>query len=192
MGIFAIIGAITMTMLGSMVTGKDKSDGAAHRLEHLQMTSLLLSRDFNQSLDRSVRDSFGDSMPPFWFQENPDGMALMLVRAGVETGVTASRLQRVIWKIRDGELYRGGWNVLDGAGPAPDFERALGHGAAGDDIQSWSLRFHYQDGAGEMSYASEWPLPQEMGHSSPLPRAVEIRLTLARTGPVELFYALPR
>lgn len=192
MAILAIISAITLNVLGAMLTSRDMSDQAGQRLERLQMTSVLLSRDLKQSIDRGTRDSFGERVPPFVFQERPDGVALRVVRAGVETGATESRLQRVVWQIRDGGLYRGSWHVLDGAEPTPDVEKALGHRSAGDEIEAWSFRFHYEDEAGQKAYASKWP-PADGSHQiADLPSAVEIHLTLARTGPVEFFYAMPR
>jgi len=192
MGILAVISVITMNMLSAMVSSRENSNEAAERLERLQMTSVLLSRDLKQSVDRSVRDIFGEAMPPLVLNEGAEGAALMLVRAGVETGETASRLQRVVWGIQEGGLYRGTWHVLDGAPATPDKTRWLGHRAASDEIEAWSFRFYYEDAAGEKAYASTWPPPQGANLIAALPQAVEIHLTLSRTGPVEFFYAIPR
>lgn len=190
MSILAIIGAIAINILGTITSSRDSSDDAANRLTRLQMTTALLSRDIDQVVNRPVRNAFGETMPSMTFVPTATGAVLKLVRAGVETNITESRLQRVTWEIRDAELYRGSWQILDGAENTPDRVRSMQHRTANDAVEYWAFKFHYRNGADRPAYSSTWPPQGESPQSMRLPFAIEIHLNLAQTGVVELFYAI--
>ena len=192
MSILAIVAAIAAHALGSMATSQTVNERTSERLARTQMTTMLLSRDINQIVNRSVRDAFGEAMPALSFEQQPNGAQLRIVRAGVTTGRTASRLQRVGWHLRDGELYRGQWNFLDGIEPQPHRERSMLHQAADDPIREWQIRFYYQDGDEALNQTTVWPPANEPSLQFTLPSAIEMTLTFEQSGVVELFYALPQ
>lgn len=182
--VFAIMAALAYGGLSSVLRAREESTASALRLRALQQTMLLLGRDLDQALPRTIRDEYGDVKPALyggtdWIEFTHDGWAN-------PTAATRSELQRVAYTVRDKQLVRDSWQVLDRAPDSKPYEAPLL-----DKVKSLQLR--YLDAAG--NWQESWPSQQSDNTSPqqqlPLPRAVEVTLELERWGTIRRLFRLP-
>lgn len=167
LAIFALISVAGVTLLRS---GSDTQIAVKDRLEGLSRSNRLynaMEGDLAQAIARPVRDQAGQPVPAF--TENDVGTAGALfgfVRAGWSNFDEAPRagLQRVAYVLEGGALKRLSWPMLDGAAPA-DAAILI------EKVSAAQLQF--RDERGE--WRSDWTATDR----DALPRAVELRLTLA-------------
>ncbi len=167
LAIFALISVAGVTLLRS---GSDTQIAVKDRLEGLSRSNRLynaMEGDLAQAIARTVRDQAGQTVPAF--TENDTGTAQTLfgfVRAGWPNFDEAPRagLQRVAYVLEGGALKRLSWPMLDGAAPA-DAAILI------EKVSAAQLQF--RDERGE--WRSDWTATDP----DALPRAVELRLTLA-------------
>ena len=167
LAIFALISVAGVTLLRS---GTDTQIAVKNRLEDMSRTNRLanaLENDLAQAVRRPVRDIAGQTVPAF-IQRDADvpGALFGFVRAGWSNFDEAPRagLQRVAYVLDGKALKRLGWPMLDGAQPG-DAATLV------DDVSSAQVRF--RDDAGE--WRSDWTA----NDAGALPRAIELRLTIA-------------
>ena len=112
MAIFAVVGGISATLMSQVLANEATMGVRSERLGELQRAMLILKRDLMQITDRSVRDMLGEAMPPVMIGSN--GM-IEFSRLGWRNPLGARRaeLQRVAYRLEDGNLLRAYWNVLD-------------------------------------------------------------------------------
>lgn len=167
LAIFALISVAGVTLLRS---GSDTQIAVKNRLEDVSRTNRLsnaLESDLAQAIGRPVRDTAGQAVPAF-VQEDVQvpGALFGFVRAGWSNFDEAPRagLQRVAYVLNGKALKRVGWPMLDGtvAGEAATLI---------DDVSAAEVRF--RDEAGE--WRSDWTATD----AAALPRAIELRLTIA-------------
>ncbi len=167
LAIFALISVAGVTLLRS---GSDTQIAVKARLEDLSRTNRLanaLESDLAQVVARPVRDTAGQPVPAFIESDTAITGALFgFVRGGWSNFDEAPRagLQRVAYVLDGKALKRVGWPMLDGA--------AQGEAATlVDDVSAAEVRF--RDEAGE--WRSDWTATD----ANALPRAIELRLTVA-------------
>jgi general secretion pathway protein J len=137
LSIFALLAAMAYGGLNTVLRERQLTEQQAVRLAQLQRTFLWLSRDLEQAINRPIRDEYGDRQPALLGVEF-GRYRLELTRGGWRNpaGRARSGLQRVAYGLRDGELVRVYWNVLDRAQDSEPFETALLDG-----IDKLELRF---------------------------------------------------
>lgn len=180
--VFAIMAALAYGGLSSVLRARETTAAAASRLRALQQTMLLLGRDLDQALPRSIRDQYGDVKPALyggadWIEFTHGGWAN-------PTGALRSELQRVAYTVRDKKLVRDNWQVLDRAPDSKPYEATLLGG-----VKSLALRYLDANGAWQES----WPPQQQQSTTPqqlPLPRAVEVTLDLDHWGTVTRLFRL--
>lgn len=167
LAIFALISVAGVTLLRS---GTDTQIAVKNRLEDLSRNNRLsnaLENDLAQAVPRPVRDAAGQTVPAFIQRDADVPDALFgFVRAGWSNFDEAPRagLQRVAYVLDGTALKRLGWPMLDGAEPG-DAATLV------DNVSSAQVRF--RDDAGE--WRNDW----SAADTRALPRAVELRLTIA-------------
>lgn len=114
-GIFAVIATICYATLSQYLTVRDGVEKNRAALQSLQRTFTLLERDLRFMLARSVRDEYGDPESAFLLDDEgrPGELVRMTVSAPASTASGRTVLQRVSWRVADGDLYRDAWQVLD-------------------------------------------------------------------------------
>jgi general secretion pathway protein J len=94
-------------------------------------------------------------------------------------------VQRVAYRLREGRLWRLHWPVLDRGGRIEPRETLLL-----ERVQAFTVRFLDQD-----DWRSDWPPPTNAEADSeapdPMPRAMEISLTLEDWGEITRLLLLP-
>lgn len=167
LAIFALISVAGVTLLRS---GSDTQIAVKNRLEDLSRTNRLsnaLESDLAQAVARPVRDAAGQPVPAFIQSDSATPGALFgFVRSGWSNFDEAPRagLQRVAYLLDGKALKRVGWPMLDGAAPGEAATLV-------EDVSTAEVRF--RDEAGE--WRSDWT-PTD---ANALPRAIELRLTIA-------------
>jgi general secretion pathway protein J len=181
MGIFAVIGAMALGGLNTVVDQTTVAREQMERLSRLQRAMRLMSADFNSLAPRFVRDELGTAgEAPLLADGRLFGVELRLTRgswpnpAGLPHRGT---LQRVQYRLDDDKLIREYWPVMD---------HVLGQEPRSEELLSGVNEFKllYLDTQDE--WQSQWP-PAQTGSAgtSQRPRAVRIELDLQDWGPVE-------
>lgn len=170
-GIFAIIAAISYSSLNQFVSARDMIESKQEELAALQMTMTLIGRDVRFMLNRPVRDSYGDEESMLLSGEDlslSENEFFRLTTSHPEPRVPlTSRMQRVGWRLADGELQRVRWDVLDRDEDSNEYSRTVLSGVAAVEI-----RYYAYTENGELESAEEWD-----GEGT-LPVGVEFLLTL--------------
>jgi general secretion pathway protein J len=177
--IFAILAALAYGTLSRTLSGADMLTVRMERLSAIQRTVRYLSDDFMQLAPRPVRDELGDGFLASLRTGFESNFAVELTRAGWSNpaGLPRSTLQRVAYRLEEGELLRYHWSVLDRTLSNEPVAHALLDG-----IESLEFRFMQDNG----EWTAEWPPLAQAGPAAlrMRPRAVEILLTLNDDGEI--------
>lgn len=177
LAIFGMLAAITYGTLGQTLANAEVLTERMQRLQSVQRTMRYLSEDFMQLAPRPVRADLDENFGPALQSANIDSdFVVELTHGGWSNPAALPRgtLQRVAYRIEEGELVRYHWNVLD---------RTLSNEPAGrvllDEVDSIVFRFMQDNG----EWTEQWPPENRPGILGlrQRPRAVEIVLTLADT-----------
>lgn len=184
MGIFALLAAMGYGGLNNVMTARQITTQHADRLSQLQMTFLWLGRDIEQTVDRPIRDEYAVEQPAMLGVET-GRYQLELTRTGWRNPAERARsnLQRVAYGLRDGNLIRVYWAVLDRAQDSQPLESVLLDG-----VEKLELRFLSDTG----QWQDSWPSSQ-LGQaiSSTPPRAVEVTLETKAEGRITRLFRVP-
>jgi general secretion pathway protein J len=193
MAVFAIMAIAAYGGLRNVLFTRAAVETENRRLAMVQLAVFRLEQDVTQILPRGVRDEYGDPQPALRGNIQ-DSEALLFTRSGWDNplGQPRATLQRVAYRLRDGRLWRLHWDVLDRGGLAEPREIMLL-----DRVRDLRLRFLDEDDA----WRNDWPPPADQTASpdgkerklppDPLPRAVEISLTLEDWGEITRLLPLP-
>jgi general secretion pathway protein J len=175
--IFAILAAFAYGTLGRTLASAEFLNQRTDRLEAVQRTMRFLTHDFQQLAPRPVREQLGDIVSPALVTDVTSEFAVQLTHGGWNNpaGLPRGTLQRVAWRLQEGELIRFHWMVLDRTLDNEPSARVLLDGVE-------SIAFRYLEDNGE--WTDQWPPASRAG---PLglhlrPRAVEIVLTTEQEG----------
>jgi general secretion pathway protein J len=188
LSIFALLAAMAYGGLNTILAARQVTDAQAARLTQWQNTFFWLGRDIEQTVDRPIRDEYGDSQPALVGVEEGE-FRLRLTRDGWRNpaGRTRSNLQRVAYGVRDEQLVRSYWNVLDRAQDSRPMENVLLDG-----VEKLELRF-LDEGK---NWGAVWPPVTTTAATAatakaPLPRAVEVTIETKAEGRVTRLFLLP-
>lgn len=197
LAITAFVAAASYSGISATLSGAQQLRSASERTRELNRALSLLSRDFRQFSDRSVRDEFGAVQPAM--AGGPLALyPLMLTRDGWSNSLTQARseLQRVFYYLEEDALWRAYYNVLD---RAVDVEPQRMELLAG--VNNLELRFlGTLDGleldndlvVDTRAWLESWVADPGAGSAVPAPPvAVELRLDLDDLGEIRRLYALP-
>ncbi len=174
LGIFAVVSVIAYSGLMLLIDNRILVERNADRLDQIQRAISMLDRDLQQAAPRGIRDPFGERRAALL---SDDLAALEWTRAGRPNpmGATRSELQRLGYRVEDGNLVRMQWRVLDQSQEPPLREEAILQR-----VEELRLRFLGENG----EWTEVWPpagIPPEF---APLPRALEVILVLEDLGEI--------
>lgn len=175
--IFAIIVTFVYAGLDVVLDTKHQTDEHLDQLAKLQLGLNLIGRDIEQTVDRPIRNEYGDSQHALQ-TGGLSGLLLELTRGGFANPMKLARseLQRVGYQLEDETLYRITWPALDRAQDSTPRRQKLFGGVKG-------IELNYFDQA--MERHTQWPPQEGSGQnqtSSALPKAVELILELDKWG----------
>lgn len=186
LAVFAIMSIAAYSGLRNVLFTRAAVEAQSQRLAAVQLAIYRLEQDIEQALPRSIRDEYGDAQAALFGGDLSDDR-LTLTRAGWDNplGQPRATLQRVAYRLREGRLWRLHWPVLDRGGRIEPRETLLL-----DRVRAFKVRFLDRD-----DWRNDWPPPvrDEAGpkNPDPMPRAVEISVTLEDWGEITRLLPLP-
>ena len=206
MSLTVVVASIAYSGLSAVLDSLDQTRQAMNRTSELSKALRMISRDVNQSVNRSIRDELGFTEPAMIGGDSYRGM-LGLTRSGwMSMGSTPrSHLERVYYYLDDNTLYRMRSTVLDRSYRLdPDNPTVPGDGAVAmlEGVTRFDVVFlspelisslpsRPSDGTLDTSrWLRDWGV--EGTPNQELPVALEIRLTIDGLGDMERVYVLPQ
>lgn len=180
MAIFALLSVMAYAGLSTVLNANQILETNMQRLSEVQRSVTLLSRDIRQTINRAIRDTYGDTRQPLIGATAFDSLgtpAIELTRTGYANplGTKRSFLQRVAYRVEEETLYRDSWRVLDQAQDSEADALAICH-----EVKSLTLRYLDQ----ENTWHEQWPPSDPEFQGAALPQAVEVSLELTDWGKV--------
>ena len=191
------ITALSYQTLSTAITGIESARDASERLHEINRAFTVMSRDIRQITNRPVVDEFGQlasAVSGGPLARDP----LRLTRSGWHnsTGAPRSTLQRVAYRLEEGQLLRLTYPVLDRTTAIEPIETVLL-----DEVDTLEFRFlpTINDLEVDRNQAIDRRFWQEnwlaeVGFTNQLitpPAAIEMRITLADWGELERLYVMP-
>ncbi len=109
--VFSVVAMVSYTTLDTYLDQRDRLTQHYGKLERLQRLFILLERDIQYTIKRTVRDG-GDLLPAI-MSANGDGFISMTVALPDIENPTGIALRRVQWRLEGEEMFRAEWEVLD-------------------------------------------------------------------------------
>jgi general secretion pathway protein J len=184
LSIFSIVAVLAYGGLDSVLEQRIQTEDSAERLAALQKAYLIIQRDIEQLVPRTIRNEFGDHSPAL-----SGSTEFQLTRGGWQNPLQYPRstLQRVGYALEDGELVRFNWLVLDRAQDSEPRRQVLVQ-----DIVT--IRVRYLDP--QNSWQDQWPTSEQLARDTDLqaidpPRAVEMLIEHEKFGEIRWLFQLP-
>jgi general secretion pathway protein J len=183
LSIFSIVAILAYGGLDSVLEQRRLTEESAERLAALQRTYLIIQRDIEQLVPRTIRDEFGDESAAI-----TGSSAFQLTRGGWRNPLQNPRstLQRVGYTLEDRELVRHSWLVLDRAQDSEPRQQVLVQDVV-------NIRVRYLDP--ENNWQEQWPASEpntrHQFFALDPPRAVEMLLEHEHYGEIRWLFQLP-
>lgn len=182
--IFSIIATFAYAGLNVVLDTKQQTDRHLESLSKMQLGLHLLQMDIEQTVDRPIRNEFGDTEPALRSGGQSE-LLLELTRTGYANPMRLprSQLQRVGYLLEEETLYRVTWPVLDRAQDSEPRRQTLF-----SDVDSLSLNFFDK----EMKRQTRWP-PQSTENAADigLPKGLEMVIETKHMGSLRRVFRVP-
>ena len=180
LAIFALLSVMAYAGLSTVLNTNSLLNSNMQRLTEIQRSVTLLSRDIRQTVNRAIRDTYGDPKLPLIGAAPLDTLGtpeIELTRTGYANplGVKRSFLQRVAYQVEEETLYRHSWQVLDQAQDSETHKLAICY-----EVKTLELRYLDQ----EDNWHDQWPPVDPDYQGVTLPKAIELSLELTDWGKV--------
>lgn len=174
--IFSIMSIVALTGIKSIMDSQALTDEVVNRIKLLQKTFFYLEQDIRFTVERNIRNEFGDPVPAL-VASNTGTQGLAMTRMGVSNpqGLQRSSLIRVRYLIKDNTLVRSRYRVLDGASDTDILNRKLIN-------QLEELEFRFLQANNE--WTDNWPPINPIANQTVLPRAIEIVISHETMGKI--------
>lgn len=184
--IFAIMAIMAYGGLDNVLSNSQASQKALSRLQQIQQSISIISRDFSQLVPRAVRDEYGNIQPALSTANDIDNL-VEFTRGGRPNpaNLLRSTLVRVAYQFDEDKLVRLQWPQLDNA-PGTEAKKTT----LIDNLEDVSIRFLDENA----EWQEDWP-PANTGASisntlAKQPLAIEVVLNLSDWGEIRRLYAM--
>ncbi len=179
MVILAVMGLMAYRAVTEARVAVENADSHLDRLRAVQRAIQLMVTDFRTLTRRPVRESIGDGYRATLLRDRNSVSLVELSHAGWPNGAGMPRgtVQRVIYRLENGQLIREHWNVMDATLATLPVKRELL-----DEVERVEIRYLTSG----REWITEWP---QFGNTADLgfysrPLAVEITLVLSDYGEI--------
>jgi general secretion pathway protein J len=185
--IFGIFSVLAYSGLSRLLDGRTRLSDEQRSWQALAQVFLRISDDVGHARQRSVRDEAGTVLAPFvgrpYDSRALADPSLELTRGGeLKYGdVPESDLRRVAYRLKDGQLLRITWPVLDRAPTTKPLEAPLIA-----NVESFEVRFSDPGG----NTVNNWPAGGV--NSSDPPPAIEVTLVVKGMGSFKRLFLVNR
>lgn len=171
MGIFAVVALMAYGGLNQIINARLRSEDSLERLTRIQFAIRQMAMDMEQLNPRPVREELSETLVPAVLADLRRFYQLEFTRGGWRNplGNPRSTLQRVGYRLDDGEIIRSHWLVLDRLQISEPVETTLL-----ENVDTFRLRFLN----GDDEWIESWPDPDDQTGQmvDARPRAVEVTL----------------
>lgn len=174
--VFAIIGVLATGGLNAVLDQSAIASDGLERLNRIQRSVRLISDDLYQLHPRTVRDELGRATEAPVIANDQNDFLIRFSRAGWRNpaGLPRSSIQRVQYRLEEGELIREYWPVLDRTlGLEPESTVLL------DDVAEVDFEFLDYDNV----WQQQWP--SQDTEQSQWPKAVRIKIEIEGLGTLQ-------
>ncbi len=183
LSIFALVSVMAYGGMSRVMEQRARTAAQAERLKYLQLAVNVMARDFEQLVDRGIRNEFGDAVPALVGGSGFQGVEFTHAGYANPARLPRSELQRVAYVREEDRILRRVWRVLDRAQDSQPASTVLM-----EKVDAFRLRFLTADGA----WQDNWPPPGQAGDAPPgLPRAVEVSVESGDLGRLRWLFRLP-
>lgn len=182
MAITAFVAVLAYQGISTAITAAEQQEQQAGRLADVQRALILLARDIEHSIPRSITDAYGERQPAM-LGGVLYGDTLTLSRRGWinPQGQRRSELQRVRYVLEDQQLWRENYLVMDRVSEEEDLQRVL----LINDVTAFDVTFLQSTAVNAGPLGGEWVNSWGWEASDSLPLAVTVRLTITGVGDIE-------
>jgi general secretion pathway protein J len=184
--IFAIVGALALTGYTQLQRQSEIVEQRLARTRDVQRAVQMLGTDIEQIEPRPIREPIGETVLPAVSAGLDPSYALSLTRAGYSNtaGLQRPTVQRVGYRLENGELWRDTWPVLDRTIAVEAVQRKLLTGVR-------SVTFRFMDSA--RNWQDRWPAVQtpDLAGARLRPAAVEVVIELEDWGEIRRLFEVP-
>lgn len=181
--IFAVIAAISYTGLIRFLDARTIINDRQDELTSLQRVMTLMQTDVRFMINRPVRDGFGDlegALVSGGELPLAEGEFLRLTTSQLNPTLgTTSRLQRIAWRLVEGNLQRVRWAVLDRDQDSKEYVSTVLQG-----IEAAAVRYFFYSPADTLEVETNWT------GVSTLPVGVEFVITLRNGNQYQRLFAV--
>mgnify|MGYP000753927870 CR=1 FL=1 len=183
--IFALMYVVAVEFLSSAMNNRDTLSEGATELEDAQRAVTYLTLDFEQMIARPVRDPYGDPQPALIGNDN----YVEFTRLGWSNPFglrKRSEMQRVVYTLEDGTLFRRYWPVLD-TNVATEYQEDV----LIDHVERFTVRYLDLTPQGEWQWLELWPdvaMAAVPVWQQRLPKSIELEIELENGDIVHRFY----
>ncbi|MZR61742.1 type II secretion system minor pseudopilin GspJ [Alcanivorax sp. DP30] len=183
--IFAFIYVWAASFLSSALRGREQLTESADEMERSQRAMTFLTLDFEQLVSRPVRDPYGDPQPAIIGRDN----YVEFTRLGWSNPFglrKRSEMQRVIYTLENGDLYRRYWPVLD-TSVATRYQQDI----LLENVARFTVRYLDLTPQGDWQWVEFWPdaaLATQPVWLQRLPKSIEIEIELESGDVIHRFY----
>jgi len=176
LSIFSVLSVMAYGGLQTVITTKQSTQQAADRIAEIQLAMMRISTDLRQTVDRKIRDEYGDFSHAMQSSQNGDE-TMAWTRAGYRNPARLKRshVQRVAYKLDHQKLIRITWPVLDRAQDTEAMETEV---LSNIELIEWRFLNN------EDEWVSAWPEEGTKAGLYPLPKAVEFTFELQDWGKI--------
>lgn len=184
--IFAIVGALALTGYTQLQRQSEIVEQRLARTRDVQRAVQLIANDVEQVEPRPIREPIGETVLPAVSAGLDPSYSLSFTRAGYSNtaGLQRPTVQRVGYRIENGELWRDSWPVLDRTIAVEPVKRRLLTG-----VRTVTFRFMDMN----RNWVDRWPDAQVPGPAGARsrPAAVEVVIELEDWGEVRRLLEVP-
>lgn len=181
--IFAIVSAIVLTGITTVISSRDHNQRHSEQLAHLQVGMTQIARDLQQMIDRPITNASGQIEAALVSNEKSPEQTLQFTRSGYVNPFAMqkrSHLQRVAYQLRGSALVRENWLVLDPADTTAPQERVLFNQVV---LMQWQFLDHNN------KFYDLWPPTAKAEFE--LPKAIALVLKIKNIGTLRRLFIIP-
>jgi general secretion pathway protein J len=176
--IYSIIATISYRIVTSLIITKQVTDEEQNKWSNLSLLMSHLSNDWNKSIPLSVRDQYGNLLPPLQGKDKLVGMSDAQLEFTVN-GYLPNNLfyntvippKRIGYRFYNGAIYLITWPMLNRVQQTrPEITLMM------DGIKSFNLEYMYPD----QTWKPVWP-PLTATESNVMPKSFRLKMVL-KTG----------
>lgn len=178
LAVFAILSALAYGGLLSVTKNYEITRDYWQQLGQWQRGFFLIERDMLQIVPRLSRNSFGSVEAPL-LRKIGDNQLMSFSRAGLSNPAEIARgeVVRVAYLLEDQKLLRQVWYYPDRVYAEPQSQQVLF-----DQVEAVNIRFLDQDDDWQDTWGETDPLP--------LPKAIELTITLKNVGEIRRLWVI--